>query len=148
MTGEIFQAADPRPRPAPTLTTLPFWTAAREGRLEIQRCCQCGDFVFYPRERCPQCGSAALEWQEIEGAGVVYSFTVARRPTHRLLTSRVPYVVAMVELAVGPRMTSALLGVEPDDVRIGMPVTVAFEADDEFTYPVFVPAQPARQEDS
>jgi hypothetical protein len=40
--------------------------------------------------------------------------------------SRVPYIVAVVELAEGPRMMTNLVNVEPSDIRVGMAVTVDF----------------------
>jgi uncharacterized OB-fold protein len=39
----------------------------------------------------------------------------------------VPYVLAIIELDEGVRMTANLVGIEPDNVSIGMPVTVTFE---------------------
>ena len=41
-----------------------------------------------------------------------------------------PNVIVLVELAEGTRLVSRLVGVAPDDVRIGMPVRVDFETVD------------------
>jgi hypothetical protein len=44
----------------------------------------------------------------------------------------------LVALEEGPRMTSNLVGVAPDEIEIGMPVQVVFEAiSDEVTLPLF-----------
>jgi len=71
----------------------------------------------------------------------VYSYTVARRPTHPAFADRVPYVIAIVELEEGPRMTTNVVGCEPDDVHIGMPVRATFEdVDEEIALVCFEPA--------
>ena len=54
-----------------------------------------------------------------------------------------PYVVAMIELEEGPRMPSNLVDVtmEPEHIKIGMPVEVVFEdVTDAITLPKFRPA--------
>ena len=54
-----------------------------------------------------------------------------------------PYVMALVELAEGPRMMSNLIGIEPDPkkIRCDTPVEVVFsKLTDEITLPLFRPA--------
>jgi uncharacterized OB-fold protein len=92
--------------PEPTPITRPFWEAARKHVLSLQRCDKCAEYVFYPRGLCSHCGSAELTWTEVSGRGTVYSFTVARRPTMVGFPDEVPYVIAIVELDEGPRMTT------------------------------------------
>ena len=43
-------------------TTAPFWRAARERRLVVQRCASCGACQFYPRPFCLACSGLELEW--------------------------------------------------------------------------------------
>jgi uncharacterized OB-fold protein len=77
----------------------------------------------------------------VSGNATVYSYTVARRPTHPAFADRVPYVIAIVELAEGPRMTTNLVGCAADDVRIGMSVRAVFEdLDDEIALVNFEPS--------
>jgi len=133
--------AIPRPLPQPTPITQPFWDAAREHRLSMQRCRSCEKFVFYPRPLCSHCGSDDLEWRDLSGRATVYSYTIARRATARPFEPDVPYVIAIVELDEGPRMTTNIVGCPPEDVRIGMPVLAHFEdASDEITLVKFRPA--------
>jgi hypothetical protein len=57
-----------------------------------------------------------------------------------------PFVLAMVELAEGPRMMSNLVNVTPDPqaIRCDMPVEVVFHRlTDEVTLPLFQPARPS-----
>lgn len=129
----------PRPVPEPSPLSEPYWQAARRHELLIQSCRRCGTHIFYPRYNCTDCGSRDLEWVRPSGRGTVYSFTVARRPTHPGLADRVPYVIAIVELEEGPRMTTNIVDCDPDRVAIGMPVEVTFEDSGEISLPMFRP---------
>ena len=98
-----------------------FRDGLAEGRIELQRCDECGRHVFYPRTLCPHCHSDALTWREASGEGTVHTTTVVRQRPER----GGDYNVCMVELAEGVRMMSRVEGVEPADVAIGMAVTAA-----------------------
>jgi uncharacterized OB-fold protein len=128
----------PPPLPAIDADSLPFWEGTRRGELLIQRCTACDKRQFYPRLRCVRCGGA-VTWIAASGAGRVYSYTVVHRAAHEAFAPHVPYVVALVDLAEGPRMMSRLR-VAPDAARIGQDVHVAFErVTDDVTLPVFEP---------
>src|SRR3974390_2712673 len=79
-----------------------------------------------PRPACPRCHSADLGWREASGAGTVYTCTVVRHPTHFAFADKIPYVIALVELAEGPRLITGITGIAPADVRAGMPVRAVF----------------------
>lgn len=125
--------------------TEAYWEATREGRLLIKRCTACGQAFFYPRTYCPRCWSPDTEWVEASGRGTVYTFTVVHQNDLPPFNERLPYVVAIVELEEGVRMTSNIEGIDPEDVRCDMPVAVAFREearaqDDVVSLPVFRPA--------
>ena len=63
----------PKPRPEPTPVSQPFWDALRDERIELQRCDDCGRWVYYPRSRCPSCLSDRLTWTPVDGDGTVYT---------------------------------------------------------------------------
>ena len=113
-----------KPLPKPTPTSQPFWDAARRHQLSLQRCAACGKFIYYPRERCPHCFSDKLGWESVSGRGKVYSYTVVRRASSRAFGE--PYVLAIVELDEGPRMTTNIVAA-PESVKVGMPVAVHFD---------------------
>lgn len=130
-----------KPIPAVDPETQAYWDASREGRLLIKRCADCGKAHHYPRELCPHCHSDRVSWEQASGKGTVYTYTVARRPAGPAFKADTPYVVALVELAEGPRMMTNLVAVDPAQVKIGLPVKVQFEAiTDELSLPKFVPA--------
>lgn len=114
----------PKPLPKPSLISKPFWDGARKHELRLQRCQGCHLFVYYPRERCPHCFSTQLEWKPVTGRGKVYSYTVVHRASHRSFAD--PYVLAIVELEEGPRLTTNIVA-EPSQVRVDMPVVVQFD---------------------
>jgi len=123
--------------PFPSPLTEPFWAACRRRELVVQRCEACGVLTFYPRSTCPACGSTVLAWQRVSGRGSLYTFTIARRPTHQRLAGRIPYVIAVVELDEGPHLTSTVVDVDVDALRIGARLIVNFEEYDDITIPVF-----------
>lgn len=127
-----------KPLPVVDADTRQFWEAAREHRLLIRYCPDCGRYVYYPRAICPHCHSDRLEWREASGEGTIYSFTVSRRPAGPAFEDDVPYVVAIIELEEGPRMMSNVKTDDVEKVRIGERVLVAFEdVTDEITLPKF-----------
>jgi uncharacterized protein len=109
----------PLPQPDPVVSRS-FWSAAAEGRLLIQRCPGCGHRQFY-RMLCVECGGTP-DWFEACGQGTIYTFTVIRQNGAPGFADKIPYVVAMVALAEGPRMMGNVIGCPVDDVHIGMPV--------------------------
>lgn len=120
----------------------PFWEAARQEKLVIQRCKDCDEYIFYPRIACPYCFSDNIEWVEASGKGTVYSYTVVENNAPSAFINDIPYVVAVVRLEEGVQMLSNIVGCEPCDVRCDMAVNVTFEKlDDEFTLPKFKPVK-------
>lgn len=116
----------PRPLPAIDDLTRPFWTAANEGRLIVQRCEACGRLQFPAAFRCRACGAEAPVWTEVSGRGVVHTFTVFHRALHPAFAADVPYNVSVIELDEGPFMVSNVIGGRQP--TIGMRVRVTFES--------------------
>jgi uncharacterized protein len=115
----------PSPTPQRSPETDPFWDATAEGRLVLAHCDKCGLVIWYPKTLCSSCGSLAVSWVEASGQGTIYSYTVVHRGAGRYRDA-VPYVVAYVELAEGPRVLTNIVGCEPDEVHIGQEVKLAF----------------------
>ena len=127
-----------KPLPVIDHDSAPYWEAAREGRLDIPLCGDCGRHHFYPRAICPHCHSDNLKFDTVSGRGEVHTFTIARRPAGPAFADDVPYVVALIELEEGPRMMSRIQTDDPESVRIGARVEVTYvKAPDEITFPYF-----------
>ncbi len=121
-----------KPYPVPTPISAPFWAALNEQKIELQRCRDCNQWIYYPRSRCSACLSANLEWHAVSGAGSLYTFTVTHQPTAPHFADEVPQMLAVVELDEGVRLTSTLTNVEPAQVQVGMrlqPVFAHVDAD-------------------
>ena len=114
------------PKPEPTPVSQPFWNALREHRILIQYSPSADRYVFYPRTLVPGTLADDLEWREIDGAGTLYTYTVARRPTGPPWAEKLPQLLAVVEWDAGPRVSTELVDVAPEDIRIGMRVTPVF----------------------
>lgn len=117
----------PKPLPTPSPDSRPFWEAARRHQVQLQYCRGCRSFIYYPRHVCPRCLKSDLDWREVSGKGSVYSCTVVRRTNNRAFLGDLPYVLAIVELDEGPRLTTNIVGCAPEGVHCGMPVEVCFD---------------------
>jgi uncharacterized OB-fold protein len=132
-----------RPRPALTQDIAFFFEGAKQGTLLIQRCGACGLLRHPPRPACASCGS--FDWDTVtsSGRGTVYSFVVMHHP--QIPGFDYPLPIAVVELEEGTRLVGDLIGVDPADIRIGMPVVAEMVAvDDELTIPMFRPLSPGK----
>jgi len=118
------------------VVTRPYWDAAKQGKLVMQRCSECGHLRWTPQEECPECLTLGGEWTELSGRGTIWSFVVYRRALNADFPD-VPYTVVQVELEEGPVMAARLLN-EPEKARIDAPVHVVFtKVTDDVTLPNF-----------
>ena len=115
-----------RPMPVATEATQAFWDAARDHRLVVQSCTQCGKRQFFPRAFCRHCLAPDLRWAPCSGHGSIYTFTVNHRAANAHMADKTPYVVAIVTLDEGVRMMSNIVDCRPEDVRIGARVSVCW----------------------
>jgi uncharacterized OB-fold protein len=135
-------AIDPllfRPAPVDDPLTRFFWSSGEDGRLRIARCGDCGFYLHPPGPRCPQCLSADVAPQPVSGSATVATFTVN---VQEWVPGQQPYVYAIVELDEQPglRLTTNIVGCDPDEVSIGQRVEVSFVARNGVHYPLFAPA--------
>ncbi|MFX1675099.1 Zn-ribbon domain-containing OB-fold protein [Paraburkholderia sp. A2WS-5] len=125
----------PRRIPAPRVLpeAMPFWEAAKDGRLLVKRCEDCGETHYYPRDICPHCMSANTEWLDTKGLGTVYSFSTMGKDEAR-------YTLAFVSLDEGVTMLTNLVDCDPAAVSIGQRVKVVFKpSEGAYPVPMFAP---------
>ncbi len=129
-----------RPVPEVEDLTREFWTGGGERELRIATCTECGRLFHPPGPICPYCSSRRTAHTAVSGLGVVDSFTVVRRPW--ISGYETPYVVARVRLVEDRDvvLVTNIVDTEPDGVRIGLAVEVAFESRGDVHVPVFRPA--------
>ncbi|WP_084519871.1 bifunctional MaoC family dehydratase N-terminal/OB-fold nucleic acid binding domain-containing protein [Nocardia mexicana] len=122
-----------RARPTVSKDTEFFWEGTKAGELRIQRLPD-GTLRHPPVPALWEDKTKPTDYVVASGRGTVFSYVVHHAP--KVPGRQVPYVVALVELEEGVRVLGELRGVEPDAVRIGQSVEVAFEKlDDDNTLP-------------
>ncbi|SEP27166.1 hypothetical protein SAMN05660991_04429 [Trujillonella endophytica] len=115
-----------------------FWTSGRDGVLRLLGCDACGYLIHPPVGYCPACQGRETSPTPVSGRGTLYSFTVNHQPWDGVGDL---YVIGLVELEEQPevRLLTNVVGVDPSDVRVGMPVEVVFEDHDPVFLPLFRP---------
>jgi len=92
------------------------------------KCGSCGSLDFPPRAVCPRCGRKSvgkMERVKLKGRGTVVSYTVVHEAPAQYEMMK-PYVLAIIEMEEGCRLTSQIIDVDPSKVKIGMPVEATF----------------------
>ncbi len=109
--------------------TSRFWEAAAEHRLEIPRCGSCAIFRMPPTPFCPNCRSQEVEWVEIGGEGLVYSYTIVERAVIPGTEGNLPYVPAIIELpeAGNVRLISNVVSCPVGGIEVGKKVSLVWE---------------------
>ena len=132
----------PRIEPPVLPLSEPFWEATKRKELLLQHCESCARAVWYPRERCPHCLGATLRWEPAGGTGTIYSFNIMRKAGNPLMGEEVPYVIALVELDEGVRLTTNIVGCAPEEVACDQRVELdwSVELSDGRRLPMFRPA--------
>ena len=128
--------------PEPDMSELgrPFWDRLQQGHLSFQRCSACGHAWLPARSECPQCLGDAWQREDAKGEGTLVSWVVYHQGYHPAFGQRLPYTVAIVQLAEGPRMISNIVGADPKSLRIDQPLRLRIEPDGPLAVPRFTPA--------
>ncbi|KUI22490.1 DNA-binding protein [Mycobacterium sp. GA-1285] len=116
-----------------------WWAAVQDGRLMLNGCGSCGRSSLYVRPFCPHCWSEDVILVPASGRSRLYTWSVVHQNAAPFDT-RLPYIVAMVDLAEGPRLMTELVDCPVESLRAGMELELDFrEADDGFVVPIFRP---------
>jgi hypothetical protein len=90
------------------------WRLRDERLRMVGELCQnvdCLKHIFPPRDICPYCNKPANVEHKFSGKGEVYSYTIVSQPPEGF-EEFAPYVVALVQLAEGPKITAMLTDLE------------------------------------
>ena len=97
----------------------------RYGLLGV-KCENCGSHYFPKRSICPQCRRKGKITQvKYSGKGKVFSFTEVTAPPQGF-EDQVPYILAVIELEEGARLTAQIVDARKEDVKTGSPVEQVF----------------------
>ena len=129
MSAPYLNPGLPKPLPSPDGLDAPYWQAAAEGRLVLQRCNTCGAWQWGPEWTCHNCHSFDLSFDEVPPITRIYSYERVWHPVHPALKEQGPYIVVLVEFPDhdGARMVGNLLGDPRQPVHIGAEVRAVFE---------------------
>ena len=114
-----------------------YFEGTAAGELRIRRCKECAHLFRFAHAWCPECWSQDLDFVVTAGRGTIETFTVVHQAPYESFEDRIPYVIALIELDEGVRMMSNIVGCDPGDVRIGLPVKVTFEERGPVMLPMF-----------
>jgi hypothetical protein len=103
----------------------PYFEAAAQGRLVVQRCNSCGALRWPPLSGCPDCLGRDTTWVDVAPSGTVWSFVVYHRAFQAALKDEIPYTVAMVQLDDGPYVVGRLTPAD-EPVVVGDRVAAEF----------------------
>ena len=108
------------------MTVARFWREIPQRyNLVGTKCETCGAVFFPPRTLCPHCRrDGKIVPCKFSGKGKVMTYSVIHSASVQYSDLK-PYVLAIIELEEGTRVTSHVI-CEPDDVYIGMPVKSVF----------------------
>ncbi len=104
-------------------TLSQFFVALRdEAKIMGKHCPGCDAVLFPPRRTCGRCYSETGEWVELNGKGVMETFTIVRydEPT---LPDKPPYVLGQIKLeGSSGGITHLIKGMAPEQIKLGMKV--------------------------
>ncbi|MEF8832294.1 MAG: Zn-ribbon domain-containing OB-fold protein [Candidatus Thermoplasmatota archaeon] len=102
-----------------------FWREIRQRYKGIGvKCTNCGEIYFPPRDICPECRRESyqkMEDYELEGTGEVVTYTKVNE-AHPDFKDLSPYVMAIIEMEEGVRLTGHLVDIDYEEVERGMKV--------------------------
>jgi uncharacterized OB-fold protein len=119
----------------------PFFLGLAEGKLLGSHCLACDVRYATPRSHCMQCGGRT-EWFELPLAGAIHTYTTCYYTGEEFL-KETPFHLILVEFpGVDTLFLSRLIGVEANEIQIGLPVRARFRRLSQFnvTDVYFVPA--------
>ncbi|MEV0298144.1 OB-fold domain-containing protein [Nocardia sp. NPDC050710] len=132
-TAQPQQPAGERVKPLVSWDTEFFWEGTKLGELRIQRLPD-GSLRHPPVPALWKDKSEQTDYVVASGRGTIFSYVVHHAP--KVPGRQLPFVVALVELEEGVRMLGELRGIDPVEVKVGLPVQVEFEKlDDDATLP-------------
>lgn len=123
----------------PDEASAPFFDGAANGRYMLLRCKACGEWHAPQAVMCMECASPDLEWQEASGKGKLHSFVIVHRA--QIPGIEAPYNLSVVETDEGPRVVSRIVGIDNNQIEVGMALNVTFgKLTNGMSLPYFTPA--------
>lgn len=127
-----------------TYDNIEHYRGLLQQKLLINRCDECGYWIYPHRPLCPQCWSWSVTPSEVSGRGRIHLFAQIRQPRANDTAGQRQGAVVLVavELAerTGLRYLSTVDGVAFEDLRHDMPVELTWIEQGGRRVPAFRPA--------
>lgn len=120
----------------PSFTIEQFYKFIGEKKLMAIKCRGCNSLILPPRSICPKCFSANLEWAELKKVGKLMTYTVIHVPPPEF-QPMAPYVIGIVKLEDGPHLLGMIRGTKPEEINVGMDLTVNFDTKIQSQWPMW-----------
>jgi len=106
-------------------TIQQFYKFLMQGKLMAGKCEKCGKIHLPPRPLCDNCYGTEFQWVEVSGKGKLVTYTVIHVAPQQF-QNLTPYVIGIVELENNLRIPGTIQGVNQEQLKIGMKLTVDF----------------------
>lgn len=130
-------------KPLPLITSLSkiFYDGCRENKLLYQKCEDCNEVIFYPKQLCSNCFGRNLQWVSSSGKGIIHSFTICYDSVPPAFAADTPFVLAIIRMEEGFTILSNIVECKFNELRSDLPVEVVYEkVTPEITLPRFRPS--------
>jgi len=104
-----------------------------EHRLMGVRCTCCDSIFLPPRELCPNCYNAEMEWMQMSGVGELIGFSAIHIGLPAMIAAGYnrerPYCSGIVRLSEGPTISGLIVGENdscPEEIAVGLRLQAAF----------------------
>lgn len=119
-----------KPIPLKNGDNQPYWDAADQHELKLQKCAACRSFIHPPGPACPTCGNPETEW-ELLGSDIsatVYSYVVSYRPFLPGFQHDLPTIITVASLDAAPevKLMANIINCDAKTVKIGMPLKMTW----------------------
>ena len=105
------------------------------------KCKSCNKTFFPPKEACPYCRRKSIgkmEKLQFSGKGEIITYSIVHSAPE-YFQKQVPYVIAIIELEEGPKITAQIVDCNIENIKIGMKVENTFRKiqDDGYTGAIY-----------
>lgn len=125
---------------------IAHYRALATGHLLINRCEECGYWIYPHRPMCPECLSWNVTATEVSGQGRVFMFTLIhqpRDPVSVIIEQVAPAAIELIEQP-GLRYLGRIVNCPLDEIRLDMAVSLIWIHDGARLLPAFEPARDQR----
>jgi uncharacterized OB-fold protein len=110
---------------AEPFTIEQFYKFIAQRKLMAGKCIRCGKIHLPPRPLCDNCFSQQFEWIPVSGKGKLVTYTIIHIAPQQF-QALAPYAVGIVQLENGLKIPGMISGVAPEQLKIGMDLTIDF----------------------